>query len=160
MEGLRLEPMTRDRAVAVRTWRYPPPYDIYDMTRATVEELVDPSAGFFAVMSGDELVGFRSFGADGQVPGWDYDDIALDTGGGLRPDLVGRGLGRTVLQAGLDHGRLVYRPRAFRITVAAFNARARSVVRSLGFEQVGSFEALLDARPFAVMVRPETGLRS
>ena len=52
-----------------------------------------------------------SFGPDGRVPGWDYDETALDTGGGLRPSLTGQGLGRAVISAGLDFGRAPLRAR-------------------------------------------------
>lgn len=62
------------------TWRYPAPYDCYDMTGADPGELLRPELAFHAVLSGEQLVGFRSYGADGRVPGWDYDDLALDTG--------------------------------------------------------------------------------
>jgi ribosomal-protein-alanine N-acetyltransferase len=60
--------------------------------------LVDPTSGFRALVETDELIGFRSFGDDGQVPGGPYESTTppggsvRDTGGGLRPDLTGRGL--------------------------------------------------------------------
>jgi ribosomal-protein-alanine N-acetyltransferase len=81
-----------------------PPYDVYDMVGVNPEELLESAAGAHAVMAGDRLIGFPSFGPDGQVPGWDYDDSALDTGGGLRPELTGLGLGRFVIAAGLAFG--------------------------------------------------------
>ena len=139
------------------TWRYDPPYDVYDLAGADPDELLDPALGFHAVLAGERLIGFRSYGPDGQVPGWDYDGSALDTGGGLRPSLTGQGLGlgRAVIAAGLQHGRTTYAPEAFRVTVASFNARARRTVESLGFERVGTFEALRDGRGFDVLVRPE-----
>ncbi len=152
--------MSAEHARAVVTWSYPSPYDMYDMTGAEIDELTDPGSGFHAVLSGVDLVGFRSFGVDGRVPGWDYDDDALDMGGGLRPDLVGRGLGRGVLAAGLSYGRSVYRPPAFRVTVATLNVRALRVVRALGFATAGGFVALEGTRQFEVLVRQESGLRS
>ena len=106
-------------------------------------------------MSGDRLIGFRSFGSDGQVPGWDYDDSALDTGGGLRPELTGQGLGRSAIAAGLAFGREQFAPAAFRVTVASFNARALRTVKSLGFERIDSFRASRDGRKFEVLVRAE-----
>ena len=90
------------------------------------------------------------------MPGWDYDDAALDTGGGLRPSLTGQGLGRSVIAAGLDFGRARFAPAAFRVTVASFNTRARRTVESLDFEVVGSFAARRDGRPFEVLVRDES----
>ena len=155
--SLRVVPLTEEHAAALCTWRYEPPHDCYDMTGAEPEGLLDPAAGFHALVSGEELVGFRSFGLDGRVPGWDYDETALDTGGGLRPDLVGRGLGRHAIGAGLSYGRERFAPPAFRVSVASFNARALRVVESLGFTRVGRFDATHDGRSFEVLVRPETG---
>ena len=155
--AIRIVPLTRAHAEDLVTWRYDPPYDVYDLTGADPDELLHPALGFHAVLAGERLIGFRSFGPDGQVPGWDYDDAALDTGGGLRPSLTGQGLGRAVIGAGLAFGRATYAPPAFRVTVASFNTRARRTVESLGFERVGSFAARRDGRPYDVLVRPESG---
>lgn len=154
--SLSIAPLTRAHAEDIATWRYDPPYDVYDMTGAAPDDLLDPEPGFHAVLAGDRLVGFRSFGPDGRVPGWDYDASALDTGGGLRPSLTGQRLGRSVIAAGLDFGRSRFAPAAFRVTVASFNTRARRTVESPGFEVVGSFAARRDGRPFDVLVRDET----
>ena len=156
LASIRIAPLTRAHAEDIATWRYAAPYDVYDMTGAEPDELLDPALGFHAVLAGDELIGFRSFGPDGRVPGWDYDDSALDTGGGLRPSLTGQGLGRSVIAAGLDFGRARFAPAAFRVTVASFNTRARRTVDSLGFELIGSFAARRDGQPFDVLVRPES----
>lgn len=102
-----------------------------------------------------ELIGYRCFGADGRVPGGSYDDSALDTAGGLRPSLTGRGLGRRAIQVGLDYGRERYRPRAFRVTVASFNERALRVVRSLGFAPTTRFTATTNGRSYQILVRAE-----
>lgn len=152
---LHLAALTRANAEDIVTWRYEPPYEIYDMVGADPDELLAPDAGFHAVLSGGVLVGFRSFGPDGQVPGWDYDDSALDTGGGLRPALTGQGLGRSAITAGLDFGCEHFAPAAFRVTVAAFNARALRTIESLGFVRVATFEAARDGREFVVLVRDE-----
>jgi len=154
-QSLRIVPLTREHAEDISTWRYDPPYDVYDMVGTNPDNLLLPEIGYHAVMSRDRLIGFRSFGPDGQVPGWEYDDSALDTGGGLRPELTGRGLGRAVISAGLAFGRERFAPSAFRVTVASFNKRALRTVRSLGFERVGSFEAARDARRFEVLIRAE-----
>lgn len=147
--------LTREHALDVCTWAYPAPYDCYDMTGADPDSLLAPETGMHALLEGDRLVGFRSYGPDGRVPGWEYDDSALDTGGGLRPELTGHGLGRRAIETGLAFGRERFAPRAFRMTVATFNARALRVVESLGFEQVGRFDAATDGRSFQVLVRPE-----
>jgi RimJ/RimL family protein N-acetyltransferase len=155
--SIHLAPLTREHAEDISTWRYAAPYDTYDMVGAAPDELLLPELGFHAVLAAERLIGFRSFGPDGRVPGWDYDDSALDTGGGLRPELTGQGLGRAAISAGLDHGRALFSPPAFRVTVASFNARALRTVESLGFKRVGAFQATRDAREFTVLVRPEAG---
>ncbi|MGN6790954.1 MAG: GNAT family N-acetyltransferase [Streptosporangiaceae bacterium] len=152
---MHIAPMTAAHAADIVTWRYPAPYDCYDMTNASQAFLTSPEGGFYALIEGGELIGFRSFGEDGQVPGGAYDASALDTGGGLRPDLTGKGLGREAIGTGLAFGRLEFAPAAFRVTVASFNERALRVVRSLGFVQSGSFEALTDGRSYELLIRPE-----
>ncbi len=155
MTPLHLVPLTREHALDVCTWRYAPPYDCYDMTGSDPDALADPGSGFFALLSGDRLVGCRSFGPDGRVPGWEYDDRALDTGGALRPELTGQGLGREAISAGLAFGRARFDPPAFRVTVASFNARALRTVESLGFVRTARFDATRDGRSFEVLVRQE-----
>jgi len=76
--------MTLAWATEVATWRYPPPYDLNDMTGADPAFLASPESGFWALTGDGGLLGFRSFGPDGRVPGYDYDESALDTGGGMR----------------------------------------------------------------------------
>jgi len=147
--------MTPDYAAGIVTWRYPVPYDCYDMTGADPGFIADPASGFFALLDDGELIGFRSFGTDGQVPGGAYDDSALDTGGGLRPDLTGLGLGRAAISAGLEFGRREFAPAAFRVTVAAFNVRALRVVSALGFRHAASFLASSDGRAYEVLTRTE-----
>jgi len=152
---VRIVPMTPAYAAEIVTWRYPPPYDCYDMTDASPAFIASATSGFFALVDRQELIGFRSFGADGQVPGGHYDDSALDTGGGLHPDLTGNGLGRQAITTGLEFGRSEFAPPAFRVTVATFNERALRVVRSLGFRDVASFLAPTDGRSFEILLRPE-----
>lgn len=153
---MRVVAMTPEYAADIVTWRYPAPYDCYDVINVEPAFLLDPGNGFFALLSeSDDLIGFRSFGPDGRVPGGEYDDSALDTGGGLRPSLTGQGLGRQAIQTGLEFGRRLFAAPAFRVTVASFNTRALRVVTSLGFGPVSSFAATTDGRSFQILVRDE-----
>jgi len=154
---MQIVPMTGAYAAQIVTWQYLAPYDCYDMTGASEAFLTSAEGGYHALVRDGELIGFRSFGADGQVPGGKYDSSALDTGGGLRPDLTGKGLGREAIGTGLEFGRREFAPAAFRVTVASFNERALRVVRSLGFVRTGSFEALADGRSYDILVRTERG---
>lgn len=153
---MQVMPMTAAYAADIATWRYPPPYDCYDMAGVDPAALAGTDSGFFALTDATSLIGFRSFGSDGRVPGGTYDDSALDTGGGLRPDLTGRGLGRPAIQAGLAYGRARFSPPAFRVTVAAFNLRALRVIQDVGFSEVGRFEATTNGRRYVVLIRTES----
>jgi [ribosomal protein S18]-alanine N-acetyltransferase len=146
--------MTRALAEQIVTWRYPAPYDCYDMTGADPAFLSSPDSGFFALTGQAGLIGYRSFGPDGQVPGGDYDGSALDTGGGLRPDLTGIGLGREAIKTGLEFGQQRFGPQAFRVTVATFNLRALRVVEALGFRRTVSFRTSADGRSYEILLRP------
>lgn len=154
--SIHVAPLTREHAEDIATWRYDGPYGAYDRVGTDPAALLLPEAGYHAVLADDRLIGFRSFGPDGQVPGWDYDDSALDTGGGLRPGLTGQGLGSAVISTGLAYGRSRFAPTAFRVTVAAFNARALGTIESLGFQRVGTFKASRDGREFIVLERQES----
>jgi [ribosomal protein S18]-alanine N-acetyltransferase len=158
---MRVVAMTPAYAADIATWRYPAPYDCYDLCDVAPAYFLDRANGFFAVLSDtDELIGFRSFGPDGQVPGGQYDDSALDTGGGLRPSLTGQGLGRQAIRTGLEFGRRRFAPGAFRVTVASFNTRALRVVTSLGFRPVSNFTPGTRGRSFQILVLRDEASRS
>lgn len=143
--------MTEEYAADIVTWRYPPPYDRYDLVGTETAFFTDPENGYVALVDEGELIGYRVFGADGRVPGGEYDECALDTGGGLRPELTGLGLGRQAIATGLEYGATRFRPMAFRVTVASFNIRAQRVVRSLGFAPAATFNATMDGRSFVIL---------
>ncbi|AHH16461.1 hypothetical protein NONO_c16600 [Nocardia nova SH22a] len=152
---MRIVEMTAEFAAEMTGWRYRAPYQCYDLADVDPAYFVDPANGFHALVDdGGALLGFRSFGPDGRVPGGEYDGSALDTGGGLRPDLtgLGTGLGRRAISTGLAFGRKRFRPAAFRVTVAAFNTRARRVVESLGFVLVSTFDATTDGSEYNIFV--------
>ena len=107
-------------------WRYPPPYDFYD---GDSEPVLNPERFFEACAVDDALIGFYYF--EPKPPDLDY-------GLGLRPDLVGQGLGLEFFTAGLAFARERYRPRRVLLHVATFNQRARRVYERAGFRVVSS----------------------
>lgn len=150
--------MDEETARTVLTWRYEEPYNFYNADPKSVEEgvkaLLDPANFYYGLIDerGD-VVAYCCFGPDARVPGGDYSDDALDVGGGLRPDLTGRGLGLTVFEAILDFGRQRFAPPVFRETVAAWNKRALAVCERAGFQVVQRFERG-DGTAFVVLLRP------
>jgi len=127
-------------AEAIATWRYDGRYAVYDGHPDGTEVLLDPANRVHAVRdeSGD-LIGFCSFGEDGRVAGYAYPDDALDIGLGMRPDLVGRGMGLGFTREVLGFARQAYAPTAFRVTIAAFNRRAQRLCLALGFRETARF---------------------
>jgi [ribosomal protein S18]-alanine N-acetyltransferase len=142
--------MTRQYASTIATWKYSAPYDLYTPTldntgmQKYISALCDPHFAYYAVCSAEgELTGLCCFGIDAQVPGGDYQDKRfLDVGLGLRPELVGQGLGKDFLQAILDFATTEWDARYFRATIAAFNRRSQRLFVNAGFRNVQLFTAL------------------
>lgn len=151
--------MTEINARAALSWRYEPPYDFYNHDPAKVDELIDngflnPDYHYYAVLDEQNtLIAFRCFGEDAQVPGGDYSTDALDMGGGLRPDLTGHGLGPQVMRTAMEFARPLFAPRAFRVTVAAFNQRARRACEKIGYRSAQEFVATHNGVPFVVLMQ-------
>ena len=143
---LRIEPASDELYLQLREWRYPPPFDFYD---GDVDPPENPERFFAALDPEGELAGFYYF--EEKPPDLDY-------GLGLRPDLVGQGLGLEFFRAGLDFARERYGPRRVYLHVAEFNERARRVYERAGFEVVSrhvrSFERFGDVA-FLTMAESE-----
>jgi RimJ/RimL family protein N-acetyltransferase len=127
-----------------------PPYDLYNLDPAHAEEII---ADYLEPRNA--LVGFCCFGPDARVPGGAYDDDLLDIGMGVRPDLTGHGHGHRYARAVLDFAARTYAPNGYRVTITAFNHRARRVWEKMGFQESQRFCGGRDNHPFVVMVATE-----
>ena len=151
-------PLDESSARMTVGWQYEPPYDIYNLAPSDPEEvllyLLDPQNAFYGIygLLGN-LEGYCSFGADGQVPGGDYSIPALDIGLGIRPDLTGRGHGSDYVNAVIDFASRTYQPDRLRVTIAAFNARARRVWEKAGFQVMQIFRGERIDIDFVVMIK-------
>lgn len=139
-------------------WQYPPPYETYTIPESDWEESIayfhELADNFVVIFDDDDtLLGFCSFGADGQVAGGDYSADALDIGMGMRPDLTGKGQGKRYLAAVLDYAQNAFQPAALRATIAAFNERAQNMVKRAGFTQTGRFTAPTTGRAFLILIK-------
>lgn len=148
-------------AHTITQWRYPGQYAIYNLPYppdpAEMTYLLDPENRYFGLFDpSDQLVAFCSFGADAQVPGGDYRAPALDIGMGVRPDLTGRGRGTTFAAAVLHFAQHTWATRTHRVTIAAFNARAKRVWIRIGFWKIERFLREGDGMPFEIFLRDES----
>lgn len=153
---LTIAPMDRATALRIARWRYPPPYDFYnieDEPIAFAAFLAGHESGYYRILAGSELVGFCCYGEEARVPGGDYSAPAVDIGLGLRPDLTGRGQGRRYFDAVTAFAEREFRPPALRLSVATFNARAIKLYHNAGFREIQRFAATFSGRPFILMLR-------
>ena len=141
IHDFQFRPIDHQTAGQIVKWQYEPPYDIYndEDNEEAIEWYLNPDFHYYSVWQNDELVAFRNFGVDAQVPGGDYSAEALDMGGGLRPDLTGKGLGAGLMTAAFEFAIQKFTPPAFRATVAGFNLRAQKVCLQVGYEQLQAF---------------------
>ena len=152
--------MEHDSANQIVHWRYPPPYDIYnlDAGEETIRYVLDPINNFYAIKDQNhQVVGFCSFGQDAQVHGGDYSKDALDIGMGMCPYLTGQGFGTHFATAVMSHARGLYDTIQFRVTIAAFNKRAQSVWTRMGLHPIQHFTHQGSGRDFVVMVGGDQG---
>lgn len=155
-----IRPLQEQDARHILSWRYQQPYHFYNPPTGSnqdyyVEQFLNPELNFHAIVDrADNLVGFCSFGVDGQVPGGDYTEDALDIGLGMKPELTGQGLGKAFFRTILAHTKTLAdaEPRV-RLTVATFNQRAMRLYRHFGFQEVERFLDTLAGVDYTVMVR-------
>jgi len=121
--------MTETYANEIINWTYPKPYDVYGM-REAYDELMEQ----YQVVYEDELVGFFCTGMDAQVPPYEYNDDFLDLGIGLKPELCGKGYGEIFMREIMK-----YIDKPLRLTVLAWNERARKLYLKLGFKDIDQF---------------------
>ena len=148
--------LRRSDALEILRWKYEPPYDLYNHRPQEEESdlayVLNPKNGFFSIHDeSEEGIGFCSFGPDAQVPGGDYALDAVDIGLGIRPDLAGRGKGAAIIGAVLEFAAARFKPKRWRVTIAAFNKRARKAWAKAGFVETGEFIRKSDGRKFVIL---------
>ena len=152
-----ISPLSVENAQKITTWRYDPPYDLYDLDPEHLSGLLNIDYRYHQVMDlKGSLVGYCCFGLDAQVPGGDYqhgEPAVLDIGVGLRPDLIGKGLGSDFVSDILDFTIKEFKPEYFRVTIADFNQRSQKTFRDLGFKETYQFIRDLVEIPFTQLER-------
>lgn len=153
---LTIEHMNEQYAHLIAIWHYEPPYDFYDMNQdqEDLEELLNPlnwQENYYSAHNEEgELIGYFVFMRN--ESGW------LEIGLGMRPDLTGKGLGTSYIEAGLSFARERFAPTHFHLDVAAFNTRAIRAYERAGFVQHEHFMNPTNGNiyEFIHMVRAET----
>ena len=141
-----VRPLTYADAEAIAAWSYPGRESTYD-----VGAIVTAEQGIWAVEDSAELVGYCCFGVEARVPGVDAEEGTLDIGYGMRPDLVGKGLGRVFVGAILAFAVNEFSPQRLRLLILTWNERSRKVAETLSFQEEGIVPS--NEGEFHVMVR-------
>jgi [ribosomal protein S18]-alanine N-acetyltransferase len=138
--------LTDEEAERPLGWHYAGQYSTYDAEGPLRRDL-----GFFAVEDEDgDLVGFGCVGAEARVPGVEEESGTVDVGYGLRPDLMGQGLGREFVGAVLEHVTAREPAARLRMSILEWNGRSRRVAEAHGFhvvDRAGDFDVLVREPP-------------
>lgn len=157
---IRFRPMTDADARQIIGWRYDGPYSVYNLNGDDVDAeaaaMADPANNFFTMEQNGEVIGGASYGDDGQVPGGDYSEDALDIGAGIRPDLTGQGNGAAMVAQIVAFGQAQFQPNTFRVTIAGWNVRAQKVWLRNGFQERSTFVAAHNGQSYVIFTREAT----
>jgi ribosomal-protein-alanine N-acetyltransferase len=125
----------------VASWRYPAPYDVYDLTEdpALDSEIRDPARWGTTWFAADDaetgtFAGFLELvAAESETAGGTR--VEVEVGLGLRPDLTGHGIGASFVHAALAFSRERWQPNTFALDVFPWNERAIRCYERAGFER-------------------------
>lgn len=137
MDNIQIRLMNQREAIEIADeWKYPQPYDFYDMTvdREDYEEIIDPvSRGkhYYSVLKNHNLIGF--FGVFPKESGENENELGL----GLKPDLTGKGLGKNFVTTILQYIKEEHSYVKVWLSVADFNQRAIKLYEQVEFNYIG-----------------------
>ena len=152
-----ISPLSEENARKITTWRYDPPFDLYDLGSENISGFINPEYYYHQILNENgNLVGYCCYGLDAQVPGGEYlinmPEI-LDIGVGMKPNLTGAGRGHKFVSAILEYASERFNPSRFRVTVADFNHRSLRTFRKQGFKESHHFIRELAEIPFTQLER-------
>jgi GNAT superfamily N-acetyltransferase len=147
--------LTGREAAQLATWRYPPPFDLYDSGDAEGFLVRGPEGdGYYpAVDDAGALVAFAVVGAEARVRGQEPAPGVVDIGMGVRPDVTGSRVGTALVAQVVELARELGATTAVRAAVAVFNERSLALCLSAGFRALRDFEGP-GGRTFRELVLP------
>jgi ribosomal-protein-alanine N-acetyltransferase len=152
-----IEPMRKQDAEEIVSWRYPVPYSMYNLSKNDIPVLLNSENWYFSIHDGPaQLMGYCCFGEEARVPGGEYTESeseVLDVGVGMNPEKVGKGLGKFFIGAILAFALEEFGPSKFRVSIAEFNKRSQRVFQNQGFEEIASFIRIGDGMKFVQLER-------
>ncbi|AEB06295.1 GCN5-related N-acetyltransferase [Coriobacterium glomerans PW2] len=133
---MKLCPWTDRYSDEVTSWRYPPPYDLYNLP--SLSEMVSASLGF---ADPGQRQNFTGVECDGALVGFFNLQDCGDTvflGIGVRPDACSKGYGTVIMRAAIEESRRRFATKPIELDVREWNERAIRCYEKAGFTAVGS----------------------
>lgn len=150
--------MTEQYASLIAGWTYEEPYSLYSMDGGLddISELMNGDY-FYVLDYANELIGFICTGNSARVPGGYQigiynDELYIDLGLGLKPELTGKGYGEPFLINSLQFIKDEYDKSDVQLVVAAFNERAIKVYERVGFIKGQSFKSKVSGQDIDFLV--------
>lgn len=152
---MKIEPMDEQRAFEYIKWQYDEPYVFYNIPLSGVEETI-------AEVKGDNGIDFYSVLDDNNtlfgMYEYSFDKGIMNIGLGIRPDLCGRGNGRTFVRDCISYGRKKYAYIGLiRLMVVDFNVRAIHLYHAMGFVETKRVNRLSYGVPVTFIVMELNG---
>jgi len=139
MSTYNFQPMLKEKAKQIATWKYKGMYSFYNMDESDdgIEELMNGNFYSASDVEG-KIIGFICIGDSARVSGGFgvglyHNDEILDFGLGLKPDYTGKGIGRGFVEEGIKFLQQQFKMKQIQLVVAEFNKRAIQVYDRAGF---------------------------
>lgn len=141
MQQLFKRDMQENYAMEISKWKYPAPYDFYNLNSNSIKEFLENE--YYCIFdNSDELIGFFCIGESAQVPAGvqfgAYLEDFVDIGIGMKPELTGSGKG-TIFFSFILGEILMFAKTPIRLSVAKFNHRAIHLYEKCGFVKATEF---------------------
>jgi ribosomal-protein-alanine N-acetyltransferase len=147
--SIRIVSMDSEHASEILGWHYPGHLSFYDLGNdpEDIREILDHRRYgvnlFSAVDEQGELIGELTLNQSGDE---------MEMGVGLRPDLVGKGLGKELMEKGMEFARNMSRFDRFTIRVWKLNGRAIRLYQEAGFEIEKEYLNFIEGIPFRFLL--------
>ncbi|TDM18217.1 GNAT family N-acetyltransferase [Macrococcoides canis] len=146
MDNIVIQKLSQEHAEEIANeWKYEDIYKFYDATedKEDYDELISPDKreeNYFEVLVSNELIGY--FVIDASKTG------SIDYGLGMKPELTGRGLGKSFINITLRYIVGNYDVDTITLSVALFNERAIKCYENVGFIRANEFDMKTNGSTF------------
>lgn len=146
--NLKVIPMNHSVALKILSWRYKPPYDLYNIVPNDEEVNEKLNGSYQAIFDKDKqiILGFFCTGLSAQVPAGKaagvYKEQYIDIGLGMSPEYTGKGCGTEFLSFIIKELKQRHPDSLLRLTVSVFNKRAIRLYEKMGFYKKDDFSSL------------------